>query len=97
MTLLDFAIFAIVAWIAIRQEAIRMATQAEFAAAFERVNAATTAIATLLRELRDALASGGLTAEQEAEQLAKLGQVADALDAMAQNPTNPVPIEPPVA
>ncbi len=96
MTLLNFAILAVVAWIAIRQEAIRMTTDAQWAAAFERLNTATSAIAALIQKLVDQLGQGGLTADQEAAALAKLGDAATALEAMAQTPTDPVPVEPPV-
>ena len=94
-TLLVFIIIlVIVVWAALTRqiEEARMATEEQFAAAFERLNTATTAVANLIRQLRDDLASGGLTPEQEADKLAKLGLAADALEAMAQNPTNPVPV-----
>ncbi len=89
------AIFVLVVVVAVRQEVIRMASEAEFQAAFDRVNVATSAIAAILRDLRDKLKAGGLTAQQEDAELEKLGTVADALEAMAVEPANPVPIQPP--
>jgi hypothetical protein len=78
----------------LKLEAI-MATQAEFTAAFERLNTATSNIAAVLNALRDQIAGLGLDATVEADILNKLGAAAGALEAMAQSPTDPVPVEPP--
>jgi hypothetical protein len=68
-----------------------MATQADYDALIDRLNAATSKVAGVLRDLRDKLAAGGMTADEEAAELAKLGAVADSLDALGADPTNPIP------
>jgi hypothetical protein len=73
-----------------------MATKEEFEAGFARVDAATTGIANVIRELIAKIEAGGMTAEEEAAVLARLGQSADALEAMAVTPEDPVPVDPPV-
>lgn len=72
-----------------------MATQAEFQAAFDRINAATNQVATLLNNLRDQVSELGLDATVEAQLLSQLQGAAGALEAMAVTPTDPVPVEPP--
>lgn len=73
---------------------ILMATAAEYQAGFDRVDAATSNIATLIRTLIDRPLGGMSSAEEDAFK-AKLESVAGSLEAMAATPTNPVPIEPP--
>jgi hypothetical protein len=76
---------------------ILMATAAEFTAGFARIDAATTAIATLIRDLIAKQQAGNMTADEEAAAQAKLLQVADSLEAMASTPTDPVPVPVPTA
>lgn len=71
---------------------ISMATAAEFTAGFARIDAATTAIATLIRDLIAKQQAGGMTAEEEADVFTQFEAVATSLEAMAATPTNPVPI-----
>lgn len=68
---------------------IAMATQAEFEAGFARVDAATTAIAAILRDLAGQI--GSMTSAQEDAARDRLNAVASTLEAMAVTPTNPVP------
>jgi len=72
-----------------------MATAAEFTAGFDRVDAATNAIAALIRTLVERQQSGSMTAAEETAAQNKLLQVADALEAMAATPTDPVPVSVP--
>lgn len=76
-----------------------MATQQQFNDLVARLNAATSAAGAKITELRDKLASAlnnaGLTGTEEQAALDQLGSVASALEAMAQDPANPVPVEPP--
>ncbi len=67
-----------------------MATAADFANLRARFDAATTAVANTIRDLKDKLATGGLTAEEETAALASLGTVADQLEAMGK-PDVPLP------
>lgn len=86
------------AWIIKRQEDA-MATVEQFEQVLAKIDAATSQIAVVLRTIKDLLTKGGLTDDQEATVLAHLGTTADALDAIAKDPTNPVPnppVEPPV-
>jgi len=68
-----------------------MATQAEFTAALDRVFSEIAETAQLVRDLKDQLANGGLSGEEEAAVIQQLGAAADALDAI-QNPVEP-PVE----
>lgn len=74
-----------------------MVTAAQSDAAFERVNVATTAIAVLIRDLITKQQAGGMTAAEEEAGQTKLLGVADALEAMAVTPTDPVPVAVPTA
>lgn len=74
-----------------------MATLTEFETAFARVDSATTAIATLIRDLTAQLVTGGLDAAQEQAIFERLGGAATALEAMAVTPTDPVPVPVPNA
>lgn len=74
----------------LKLEKLTMATAAEFQAGFDRVDAATTGIANLIRTLIDRPLSGMSTAEEDTFK-AKLEQVASSLEAMAATPTDPVP------
>ena len=69
-----------------------MTTKADFDALIDRLNTATSKAAAILKDLRDKLAAGGLTADEEKAVQDKLSAVADALDAMAADPTDPVPV-----
>lgn len=80
-----------------RLEKLIMTTSAEFTAGFARVDAATTAIAALIRDLIAKQQAGGMTADEEAAAQTKLLAVADALEAMAATPTDPVPVPVPDA
>jgi len=68
-----------------------VATKQQFDDILARLNTATSAAAAKITELRDKLASGGLSAAEEQAALDQLGGVASALEAMAQDPDNPVP------
>lgn len=70
-----------------------MASQNEFKDALDKVFAEIGETAQLVRDLKDQLANGGLTPEEEADVLSQLAKAADALDAI-QNP--PAPEPPPV-
>lgn len=62
-----------------------------FDAALGRIDAATTAVAEEIRELKDQIAAGGLTPEQEADVLARLEAAAARLEGIGADPENPVP------
>jgi len=72
-----------------------MTTAAEFTAGFARVDAATTAIAALIRTLLDR-PFGGMTAAEEDAAKAQLDAIATSLEAMAATPIDPVPVPVPV-
>lgn len=72
-----------------------MATLEQFTAAFARIDTATTAIADRIKKLEDSIKNMGLTAAQEDTLLGQLSGLADSLDAMGKEPTNPVPVPPP--
>lgn len=69
-----------------------MATAEQFTAGFARLDAATTAVATLIRDLIAKQQAGGMTAAEEDAAQARLLAAADALEAMAASPTDPVPV-----
>jgi hypothetical protein len=69
----------------------RMATKADFDGLVVAVNTATNNIATRIAALEAKIASGGLTAEEEANVLSELGSVRTALEALGADPNNPVP------
>lgn len=71
-----------------------MATAQDFQNLRARFDAATTAVAGVIRDLKAKLETGGLTATEEAEALASLGSVADQLEAMGK-PDVPLPEVPP--
>jgi hypothetical protein len=68
-----------------------MATEQEMDALIERLNAATNKLAATLKDLRDQLAAGGLTQEQEAAAVAKLDSAIASLEAMGADPQQPIP------
>lgn len=70
---------------------IIMASNAQFETAFDRINVATSAIAQLIRDLIANQQAGNMSAEEEDAAQAKLLACADALEAMAAEPTNPIP------
>lgn len=69
-----------------------MTTAAEFNAGFARIDAATTAIGQLIRDIVASQQAGSMTAEEEEAAQTKLLACATALEAMATNPTEPVPV-----
>jgi hypothetical protein len=86
-----------------------LATEAQYLEQITRLEAATTksgeastAIGVNLKALVEVIKNSGMTAEKEAEVLARITalagnaeQNAAALDAMAKDPNNTVPVEPP--
>lgn len=72
-----------------------MATIEQFELALSRIDTATTNIADELRDLKDQIAGGGLSAELEASVLARLEAKATQLEEMSQTVENPVPEVPP--
>lgn len=72
-----------------------MADKAQFDAALSRLNAATSAAGAKLTELRGkletALTNAGILGPDEQAVLDQLASTATALEAMAQDPDNPVP------
>jgi uncharacterized protein YukE len=73
---------------------ILMATSAEFQAGFDRLNTATSQIATVLAGISANL--GSMTKDEENAAKAQLDAAVASLEAMAASATNPVPVEPPV-
>jgi hypothetical protein len=63
----------------------------DFEEAFARVDEATTAIGTKLRELAEKVANGGMTAEEEAQVAERLQALAGTLETMGSDPTDPIP------
>jgi hypothetical protein len=68
-----------------------MATEQDVLALVTRLDAATNAVAATLQSLRDQIADGGLTKEQEAAAVASLDGAIARLEALGANPENPVP------
>jgi hypothetical protein len=68
-----------------------MADIQQFEAALNRIDTATTNIAQQLRDLKDQIANGGLSAEVEATVLGRLETAATQLEAVGQSVENPVP------
>lgn len=72
-----------------------MATKEQFDAVVARLNTATSAAGAKIQELKGqlttALADAGVLGADEQAILDQLGATADALEAMAQDPDNPVP------
>jgi hypothetical protein len=74
-----------------------MATIEQFESALSRIDTATTNIANQLRDLKDQIANQGLSADVEANVLARLETAATQLEAVGTSVENPVPpVEPPV-
>jgi hypothetical protein len=71
-----------------------MATKADFDNLVASVNAATNNIAARIAALEAKIATGGLTADEEANVLTELASVRANLEALGADPNNPVP--PPV-
>lgn len=61
-------------------------------AAIAKLSTATTAVGNELKRLRDLLASGGLTAEQETAVFDQMNALSDSLIAMAPSAENPIPV-----
>lgn len=72
-----------------------MATIEQFETALARIDTATTNIADELRALKEQIAGQGLSAEVEANVLARLEAKAQQLEDMSQTVENPVPEVPP--
>jgi len=72
-----------------------MATVAQFEAALNRVDIATTQIGQGIQTLLDRIQAGGLTDAEEAAALDAIGVRALALENMASDVNNPVPVLPP--
>lgn len=68
-----------------------MASKDQFDALVSRLDAASNKLAATLQELRDKLAAGGMTAEEEAAAVATLDNSIKALEALGADPENPVP------
>lgn len=71
---------------------ILMGMKEDFAQGLKDVEEATTAIGARIDKYIADQAAGGMTAEDEAAQLARLQQDAAALKAMGKNPADPVPV-----
>ena len=71
-----------------------MATTAEFQAGFDRLNQATSQIATILSNISANI--GNMTKEEEDAARDQLNAAAASLEAMAASATNPVPVPVPV-
>ncbi len=71
-----------------------MALVDDLKTALQKVADATTKVSNRMDELIAQLQNNALTAEQKTEILGDLQELADHLDAMGTNPTNPVPPEP---
>jgi len=76
--------------IQLKMEKIVMSTQ-QFKDAMAEIDAETTRIATKITELLEKLASGGMTAAEEAEAFAAIRAHAERLKLIGHDPTNPVP------
>lgn len=72
-----------------------MATQEGFETVLDRIDTATTEIATDLRDLREQVKGAGLSAELEESILARLEAHATRLEGIAADPEDPVPGDPP--
>jgi ABC-type transporter Mla subunit MlaD len=70
-----------------------MATKADFDALVASVNTATNNIATRIAALEAKIATGGMTADEEAGVLSELSNVRQSLEALGADPNNPVPPE----
>jgi hypothetical protein len=71
-----------------------MATLQQFQAALDRIDAATTDIANDLTLLKEQITNAGLSAEVEAEVIAKLETAATKLEGIGASVENPVPPTP---
>lgn len=95
------ALAAVTTGIAVLNESVQqlketiMASQAQFDAAFQRINTATNTVADLLRKYAEDKRSGGMTEEQENAALKQFEQAASSLEQMGQSQQDPVPQEPP--
>ena len=68
-----------------------MATIEQFESALNRIDTATTSIANQLRDLKDQISNQGLSADVEANVLARLETAATQLEAVGKSVENPVP------
>lgn len=60
-----------------------MASKAEFDALVARISTAAQALSAILTDLRNRLAAGGMSAEEEAAAVASLDNAIDALEALS--------------
>ena len=74
-----------------------MATLQNFQDMAKAVDAETTRLANKIQALVGELAADGMTEAEEAEALSGLTAVADRLKTIGADPSNPIPVEPPVA
>lgn len=72
-----------------------MATKDQVDHLVSRLDTATNTVAATLKDLRDKLAAGGLTAEEEAAAITSLDGAIARLESLGADPGNPVPEEPP--
>lgn len=75
----------------IKQNNKMAATIEQFESALDRIDTATTSIATQLRDLKDQIANQGLPAELEERVLSRLETSATQLEAVGQSVENPTP------
>lgn len=68
-----------------------MATQEEFNEILSQIDSETTRVADKVQQLMDQLATGGMSADQEAQVKADLQAQLDKLRGIGADPTNPVP------
>ncbi len=73
---------------------VLMALVDDLKTALQKVADATTKVSNRMDDLIAQLQNNSLTAEQKTEILGDLQELADHLDAMGTNPTDPVPPEP---
>lgn len=75
----------------IRKEDLIMATQEEFNEILSQIDSETTRVADKVQQLMDQLATGGMSADQEAQVKADLQAQLDKLRGIGADPANPVP------
>lgn len=68
-----------------------MTSKVEFDETIAQINAHTNGVAARITALEAKVAAAGLPPEQEEELLGELRQIAAGLEALAADPTNPVP------
>lgn len=73
-----------------------MALSQETRAVIDRLNTATNKIAARLTKLAEQIATGGMSAADEAAAVTELNALAANLEGMGTDPDAPIPPEPPV-